>query len=195
MVVIRTRIFTTDSAVYETDPFFDWLCYKAGINDQKSYFTLAAELHRIAFNPMHLIETDKNRAQDGLELRVEFMERYGAQGSAKNRGPCSMLEFLVGLARQMSFIMCDLNGDVEAKTSKYFFVLLGNLGLLKLDDNNYIRLNGDFYVSDAVDRVLNRQYESSGKGGLFPLKGDHGDQKCAEIWYQMQFWLGEHLDI
>ena len=192
---MKRKIHTTDSAVYETDIYFDWLCHKVGMSSKKSYFTLAAVLHGIKFDPGDAFETDKNRAQDGLELRVEFMDRYGAQGSALNRGPCSMLEFLIGLAKRMSFVMCDGEDDIGAKTGHYFWKLIRNLRLLKFDDEHFDELNGDFFVQEAVDRVLLRTYDSNGDGGLFPLHGDYGDQKCAEIWYQMQFWLSEHLEI
>lgn len=184
-----------DSSGFGPDLYFEWLCHKVGMGPEKRYFTLARALHEMIFEPKNVVGNDKNRAQDGLELRVEFMDRYGAQGSALNRGPCSMFEFLVGLARRMSFIMCDGEEDISAKTGHYFWKLIENLRLSKLDDERYSVLNGDFFVQEAVDRVLFRTYSASGEGGLFPLKGDFGDQKCVEIWYQMNFWLGEHLEI
>ena len=195
MKMTKRTIFTTDSAAYETDPYFDWLCRKVGMNEEKSYFEMAAALHAIAFRPGNRIETDRNRAQDGLDLRVEFMNRHGKRGSAINRGPCSMLEFLIGIARRMSFIMCEDEAEADSKTEHYFWKLIRNLQLLKLDDDRYFTLNGDFFVQEAVDRVLMRTYGSDGEGGLFPLHGDYGDQRNVEIWYQMQYWLGEHCEI
>lgn len=192
---MKTRIFTTDSARHTDDPYFDWLCRKVGIGEEKSYYILAHTLHMMAFRPGSRIETDWNRAQDGLALRVEFMEKHGETGTAINRGPCSMLEFLVGLAKRMSFVMCEDEADVGEKTGHYFWKLIRNLRLLKLDDERYSMLNGDFFVQEAVDRVLLRTYEADGDGGLFPLRGDHGDQRNTEIWYQMQLWLGEHAEI
>ena len=194
-MVMTTRTFTKDSTDYATDLYFDWLCHKVDIHsNRKQYSRLAAALHGMAFLPGDF-EMDKNRAQDGLALRVEFMDRYGVQGSARNRGPCTMLEFLIGLAERMSFVMCDGESDISSKTSYYFWILIHNLRLEKLDDERYLQLNGDFYVNEAVDRVLLRTYEVNGEGGLFPLKGSYGNQRKVEIWYQMQFWLGEHMEI
>lgn len=195
MTKVRMKIFTTDSAAYEYDSYFDWLCHLVEIPSVRPYFRLAMTLHGMAFKPEKQIETDENRAQDGLRLRVEFMEKYGVHGSSKNRGPCSMLEFLIALARRMSFVMCEDEADTDSKTSYYFWKLIENLRLLKLDDERFLQLNGDFFVAEAVDRVLHRTYDSTGEGGLFPLKNDHGDQRCDEIWYQMQFWLGENMGI
>ena len=179
------------------DPYFAWLCQKVGAQkaNGQSYYILLATLHTMAFQPGNRIETDKNRAQDGLELRVEFMTMHGAEGSSINRGPCSMLEFLIGISKRMSFVMCEDEMNIEEKTGHYFWKLIRNLRLLKLDDERYSVLNGDFYVQEAVDRVLLRSYDRNGDGGLFPLKGDYGDQRDVEIWYQMQFWLGEHVEI
>lgn len=191
----KRMIFTTDSGASDSDPYFDWLCRKVGMGSEKRYFELGAALHAMAFRPGSRIETDKNRAQDGMELRVEFMNRYGRHGSALNRGPCSMLEFLVGLARKMSFIMCEDGSGTDDKTGYYFWKLIRNLRLLKLDDERYEALNGDFFVQEAVDRVLLRTYDEDGDGGLFPLRRPCGDQRNVEIWYQMQYWLGENFNI
>ena len=176
------------------DPYFQWMCKRVGISpDKKPYFRMAEELHRLIFQPGDAIETDKNRATDGLQLRVDFMERYGAQGSSTNRGPCTMLEFLIGLAYRMSFIMGTNENDLH--TAHYFWEMINNLRLSKLDDDRYDELHGDFYVADAVDRVLYRNYDWDGKGGLFPLKRCLHDQRKIEIWYQMQSWLLESGDV
>ena len=192
---MKTQIFTTDTCTPGTDPYFDWLCRKAGIGEERSYYILASALHMMTFRPGSRIETDKNRAQDGLSLRVEFMEKHGRKGTSINRGPCSMLEFLIGLAKRMSFVMCEDEADVGEKTGHYFWKLIRNLRLLKLDDERYSQLNGDFYVQEAVDRVLMRTYDADGDGGLFPLREPKEDQRNTEIWYQMQMWLGEHTEI
>ena len=185
----------TPRTIYEaeTDPYFQWLCKRVGIPARKKYEKLAAELHRTIFRPGNAIETDANRANDGLQLRVDFMERYGAHGSSDNRGPCTMFEFLIGLARRMAFIMGEENNPLH--TSYYFWRMIENLRLKKLDDGRYDELNGDFFVREAVDRVLYRTYDADGNGGLFPLREAENDQRKVEIWYQMQQWLLESGDV
>ena len=169
------------------DPYFDWLCIT--INN-RNYKELARALHNAEFRAK--FPADQNRGMDGMRLRVIFMERHGEYGSATNRGPCTMLEFLIGIARHMSFLM---NGNAcDHRTAFYFWTLIRNLGLDKLTDENWYRLNGEFYVEDAVDRVINRQYEYNGSGGLFPLRYPKEDQRGIEFWYQMHAWLGENSD-
>lgn len=104
-----------------------------------------------------------------------------------------MLELLIGLADRMSFLMSD--EKQPDKVGYFFWHLVLNLRLAKLKDDIYDELNGDFFVDEAVQRVLDRSYERDGNGGLFPLKRPSKNQRTVEIWYQMQAWLGEHCDI
>lgn len=171
-----------------SDPYFEWLCIT--INN-RNYIELARALHSMEFRAK--LPSDRNRGMDGMSLRVEFMERHGAFGSSTNRGSCTMLEFLIGIAKHMSFLMHGNSSD--HRTAYYFWVLISNLGLDKCTDTNWHVIDGDFYVEDAVHRVLDRQYDYSGKGGLFPLRHPMQDQRTVEIWYQMHSWLGENSDI
>ena len=89
-----------------------------------------------------------------------------------------------------------MNGNAAGhRTGYYFGVLIRNLKLNKLTDENWDILNGDFFVEDAVFRVINRQFDYDGKGGLFPLRHPNEDQRCDEIWYQMHAWLNENSDV
>ena len=170
------------------DPYFDWLCIT--INN-RNYMELARYLHSLEFRAK--LPADQNRGMDGMQLRVDFMERHGAYGSSSNRGACTMLEFLIGIAKHMSFLM---NGNVsDHRTAYYFWVLIRNLGLNKCTDDNWYTINGEFYTEDAVYRVLDRQYDRNGKGGLFPLRHTSQDQRKVEIWYQMHAWLNENSEL
>ena len=178
------------------DPYFEWLCRKVKIGAQygKPYVKLARELHSYKYDTRDMLPMDENRAYDGLELRVIFMNQYGEVGSSTNRGACTMLEFLVGLAGRMNFLMGDEN--TESKRPYYFFSMIRNLMLLKFSDERFEEANGEFFVRDAVERILHRNYDRDGSGGLFPLRNpEAGDQRKKEIWYQMQAWLSEHCAI
>lgn len=177
------------------DPYFQWLCKRVGIGKpDKPYIKLALELHWMIFKPHGPFETDSNRANDGLQQRVIFLDRYGQLGSdSMSRGPCTMLEFLIGLSQRMSFIMGTEENDLH--TAHYFWKLIENLRLNKLTDDRYYELHGDFFVQEAVDRVLFRTYDRNGFGGLFPLKRCMNDQRKVEIWYQMQSWLMESVEF
>lgn len=177
-----------------TDPYFNWLCILIGIDSRTSgrnYGLLARALHSMEFRAK--IPADKNRGMDGMQLRVEFMQQHGPYGSATNRGPCTMLEFFIALAKRMSFLM---NGNSSRHhTEYYFWKMMSNLRLEKLTDDRWEYINGDFFIEDAVLRVQERQYDTNGNGGIFPLRNPIEDQRYVEIWYQMQAWLGENCEI
>lgn len=171
-----------------SDPYFDWLCMLIGTDGHKQ---LVSSLHGIAFHPA--IEMDANRGADGLQLRVEFMNEHGPWGSSSNRGPCTMLELLVALARRMSFLT---GGEgYHGQTGYYFWRMMENLGLNKITDDRWEIMNGPFFVEDACWRINERQYSRNGEGGIFPLRNPSGDQRRTEIWYQMNAWMIENSDV
>ena len=173
------------------DPYYDWLCYLVGGKmSHQGYSRLLMALHEQVFKAK--LPMDANRGGDGLQLRVDFQSEHGPWGSSTNRGPCSYLEFLIGLSKRMSFLMY---GEGNSYTEFYFWKIIGNLGLNKCTDDKYDFMNGDFFVEDAVCRVNDRQYAPDGKGGLFPLVHPDRDQRGVEIWYQMQAWLMEMSNV
>lgn len=147
------------------------------------------------FRASGLVPMDKNRAMDGLQLRVDFMNEHGVLGSSEERGPCSMFEFLIGLARRMSFLMG--SEDNPHRTAHYFWAMIENIGLKVVSDDYWHSRHGEFRVEDAVNRILDRTYDPDGQGSLFPLRGlrPGEDVRTMEIWYQMQLWLGQNSDI
>lgn len=176
----------------DTDPYFNWLCVRAKITPLKRhYFEMARCMHNVRYRN-YIYETDENRANDGLQLRVEYIQKYGALGSSSDRGRCTMLEFMVGLAKRISFLM-GTEHDPHL-TATYFWKMIENLGLLKYDDEHWVECNGEFHVLEAMDRIINYSYEPDGSGGLFPLKYVQGDQRKREIWYQMQNWVTENAE-
>lgn len=171
-----------------SDPYFDWLWIFVG---DERYHRLVSALHQRIFRPK--LDMDANRGADGLQLRVEFMNEHGPWGTSSNRGPCTMLEFLVGLAKRMCFLTYG-DGNHE-RTGYYFWKMIGNLGLYKATDDHWFVINGDFFVDDACWRINERQYQKDGSGGLFPLRNPSEDQRKTEIWYQMNAWLIENSNV
>ena len=177
----------------QDDPYLMWLYEMVGpAKPYRTYKCLISELHSIRFQPV-LLEMDSNRANDGLRLRVDFMEEHGPLGSSSDRGQCTMLELIIGIAKRMDFLMAtDENGR---NIHYYFWKMIENLGLVKLEDDSYYRLNGSFFVLEACNRVIFRNHDANGKGGLFPVKRPREDMRNLDIWYQMQAWLSEHNEL
>ena len=170
--------------------YFNWLCDMMHVDTGvASYWLLFHDLHSIEF--VSHVDHDDNRAADGIALR----ERYSADAPWVDydalEGPCSVLEMMIALAEAMDFEMSDAVNDIR-QPAKYFWEMLGNLGLIKYSDDAYVELDGMYNVRGIVDDFLNRNYLANGRGGLFPLKHTTTDQRNVEIWYQMAGYLREN---
>lgn len=164
------------------EAYFIWLSSKVVSIDfptpSLTFWRLLRKLHSIEF--VWLMQGDDNRAQDGLDLRQEFLNqsRQSANQEWMNLG-CSVLEMLIGFSRRAEFIT-----DIAA--FDWFWTLIDNLGLKELND-----AAGEFNqaVEEAIDRFIWRTYQRNGSGGLFPLNNAERDQRKVEIWYQFSEYL------
>lgn len=155
--------------------YFNWL--RAKVVDptwpQYMYLDLLKILYRTEF--VWTIIGDKNREEDGLELRIYFLnETRLEQDPDWQHEPCSILEVLIAFANRASF-------QTDIPTSEWFWHFLRNLGL-----EQYRTISDEDLP--LIERILNtfvwRIYDPSGYGGLFPLREPLGDQTTVEIWYQ-----------
>ncbi len=165
------------------DWLYDWVCRRR-YSREISYRKLLKYLHTIEFT--YTISKDGNRADDGLRLRHRFARQYHELYDADLylTGPCSVLEMMVALAlRGEETIMDDpLLGD---RTGQWFWGMVTNMGLGSMVDERF----DEQVASDAVYRMINREYEPNGKGGLFTVNRGL-DLREVEIWYQFMW----HLD-
>lgn len=173
--------------------YFDWICELVDIPNfarGRSYQKLLKQLHQIQFN--FIIARDANRAEDGTDLRYRFGYDYQLEGSLISSylddRPCSVLEMLVALAlRCEEHIMSD--PDIGDRTGQWFWGMIKNLGLDSMYDSKF-----DIdYVNFVIDRLLNREYERDGEGGLVTIPDCRQDLRTVEIWYQMMWYLTEVL--
>lgn len=125
---------------------------------------------------------DRNRALDGIDLR----DKYGCSNDLLDE-PCSVLEMLIALAARMENQIMS-NFDEGDRTGQWFWLMINNLGLTRLDDDNFNEEIAGYFI----DRFLNREYESDGSGGgLFVLDHPYQDLRDVEIWIQANWFLGE----
>lgn len=150
--------------------------------DYTHYSRLFKHLNSIDF--YYNIPMDANRYEDGIELRYQF----GRDMNYDNRlianclddHPCSVLEMMVALA-----VRCEeqiiYDDEVDNQAGLIFWDMLDNLDLISMDDYNY----RPWYVDNVITKLLDREYERNGNGGLFTLKDCDEDVRDIEIWYQM----------
>lgn len=63
--------------------------------------------------------------------------------------------------------------------------MITSIGLGGMSDSSFDKR----YTTDCVTRLLNRDYEPNGKGGLFIIQDCEQDLREVEIWYQMNWYL------
>lgn len=173
------------------DVYFDWLCSLTAQTDDptvpRSFRYLAAALYSTSFR--WFVRNDGNRAEDGKELREEFLAVLGSRRVDEewmNR-ECNLFEMLVALSRRAAD---SSYGDPD----EWFWVFIENLELARFTDNVYNH-EIDKEVKETLWRLNSREYGRDGTGGLFPLRNASRDQRRVEIWYQMHAYLLEGLDV
>lgn len=179
----------TDDTLKEE--YFEWIYHKV-IGPKYSYRKLLRRLHEIPFT--YLLQMDENRLEDGLNLRYRFGYEIGVPqqqiANVLDISECSVLEMMAALA-----IRCEENimNDPEAgdQTSRWFMEMLSNLGLSSMDDHRYSQQ----YVDGHIDIFLHRRYDPDGRGGLFHLEHCTEDLRNVQIWYQMNWYLNEIMDL
>ena len=169
--------------------YFEWLIeqLKLSSNHVEHYLTVFSVAHSIPFEAR--VKGDSNRVEDGLALRVEFMNDLDFVGpddeplNLVDDERCTVLEMLVGLSGRL----CELAFSANSSTTKgfWFIMLMDNL---KISSS----IEDEEYISKAFTYMVTRNYHVSGKGGLFPLRRPKEDQRTVELWMQMNQWFLEN---
>jgi hypothetical protein len=166
--------------------YFTWLYSKVGsvkvANPSKTYWALLRKLFTKEF--VWIVANDDNRAEDGRDLRREFMEdeEIASVDDDWMRLGCSMLELLIALSRRLEF-------EAGWSVKHWFWVLIENLNLHLYSDDVPLP---EQEVDDILDCVIWRTYADDGTGGLFPVKHYTQPLPDMEIWYQMCAYLIEN---
>lgn len=172
-------------SAYLDEAYFQWLYAQVSpvrnSNPSRSYWNLLGIIHEKDF--YWWVPNDDNRAEDGRDLRHEFLEQAGVKtvDGLWFTNPCSMLELFIGLSRRLSF-------ETDRPADEWFWELLDNLALRQYNDAVHIP---QIKVEETLDRVIWRTYHPDGSGGLFPLRRADKDQRGVELWYQISDYLYE----
>lgn len=163
--------------------YFNWLCAKVIRLDNPTptlrYDRLLKILHTTEF--VWLVSGDDNRAEDGTDLRRDFLLEAGAPDHPEWRAlPCSIFEMLIAFSKRAEFA-------TDVPHAQWFWEFIDNLGLREFNDASGVVAED---VADILYAFVWRQYSSNGKGGLFPLDGRlHDDMRTVEVWYQFCAYL------
>ena len=163
--------------------YFNWLCAKVlNPSNQIRYWKLLSELHHTEFVWTVDAPMDENRAEDGLDLRREYVDTtHNEPDPSWAWLGCSILEMLIAFSRRAAFV-------TERSSRDWFWECLKNLGIDHLSDGVF----DGHDISGIMERLIWRTYEYNGEGGLFPIHDPGEDQRRVEIWYQFCEYLVDH---
>lgn len=162
------------------EEYFNWLCAKVISPHSNNYYDLMKILYKTEF--VWFIPGDRNRKEDGIELRDYFVNETGFE-----KDPiwfselCSVLEVLISFAQRASF-------QIDIPVRDCFWMFMNNL---KLDEYRQVSSSDLPVIEEILYEFVWRMYESNGYGGLFPLDNPQKDQREVEIWYQFCAWVNE----
>lgn len=150
----------------------------------EGYWKLMQALFTIRFDVV--VYKDRNRALDGIGLREDFIEQSDIPSHVFTdewiNTDASILEVIVALAKRMEFL-------TNTNIRECFWELMTNAGFDRYDDGAF---EGED-VEIICGRIINREYQPDGRGGLFPLNTAHENQTNVELHYQMQYYIFEHM--
>lgn len=176
-------------SAYLDEQYFEWLYSQVcsvETSQIKSYRNLLYLCYQMEY--VWLIPNDDNRLEDGKYLRYEFLELLEISKDKRDQWwmelGCSILEFLVALARRLEF-------ETDIATDIWFLELIDNLGLAKYNDRTRMTEEKKQDIEDTINRMVWRTYRYNGRGGLFPLDHPEEDQREVEIWYQLSAYINE----
>lgn len=163
--------------------YFNWLRARVLAYDAPPYMylDLLKILYRTEF--VWLLIGDKNREDDGLELRIHFLNETGLDNDPYwFENPCSVLEVFIAFAVRASF-------DTDMPVSEWFWIFIANLGM----DSYQGRVSraDEAMINRILETFIFRMYDHSGYGGLFPLREPIENQKELEIWIQFNRFLDD----
>ncbi len=175
------------------DNYFKWLLGILGFKEPIScrYISMLSYMYSTSFKLTDpIVGHDDNRLNDGFELRATYSNNFtmpDLPGIFDEE--VSVLEVLVAFAMRIDD---DIMYDGNLHASKWFFIMVDNLGMTNFTDD---RLGLDWCIDDEeqiLDIWMSRQYGPDGKGSIFPINCNVFDQRDLEMWYQMQEWFKEH---
>lgn len=163
--------------------YFKWLCLKVMYvphpTPSTTYWTLLQTLHSTEF--VWLLSGDDNRAEDGLELRRDFLLEADIPDNIEWRTHpgCSLLEMFIAFSKRAAFMTSEPASD-------WFWEFMDNLGFKECTDGSGITPDE---IGEILYQVVWRTYDLNGRGGIFPIQDPKHDQRDVEIWYQFCEYL------
>ena len=166
--------------------YFNWIYKLVCDDDYLSYKKLLLSLYNIEFTYEYIL--DGNRAKDGISFRYRFGYENGYTNEEistyLDNKPCSVLEMMIALSFRIEEEIM-INSKYGNRTGQWFWNMIVNLGLGKMDDNNF----NEQYVYNVIQDFLHHQYSRDGHGSLIVIPNSQDDLRKVEIWTAFMRYL------
>lgn len=170
------------------EPYFEWL--KSQIEFprtfKKTFEILIWRLHNKEF--VWVVPGDDNRIQDARDLREKFEHEIDTSVFVGYfyKDYVSILEIIITLSKDLEFVASGL-------APEWAWRLIDNLGL----NNFYDPLTKPklIQLDEILERLIWRTYDRDGRGGFFPLLDPKEDQTKVELWYQLNAYVNEIVQV
>lgn len=173
--------------------YFEWLYSQVASVKNQNISRTYDRLFEIFFTKEFIWShpRDANFAQYGIDLRADFLREMPFSADDDPgfmHEACSVFELLIALAKKLAF------DDIEERDLAYWFwEMIENLGLKAFNDAKFRSGRDEAYIHGVLDKVLNREYDSKGNGGLFPLRQARKNQRKEDLLYQAEAYLAESV--
>ena len=97
--------------------YFEYLCNLVNITDDPDSYKMVAKF-MFKTDAYSLLPLDKNREEDGKNIRQQFISKYNLIDKGILEKPCSFLELLIGMCERMAF---NVDESSEIENYGYFF--------------------------------------------------------------------------
>lgn len=168
------------------DPeYIKWICDQLGLRVTK-WRGVMSNLNKIPYR--WYIDTDENRAVEGLNLRNDYFKDRGFNRIDSDNSDCTVLEMLVSLANRLNLDYVGYPGD--EKNGLIFIDFCKNLGIISEESDENQCYSGDFEdISESVDAWLDGDFEENGDGSPFYVPSGDINLQNLSVWSAALGWL------
>ena len=168
------------------DNYYIWLCDLIDLETHSGYSDLISFLYCTEF--IWSVPTDSNRAQDGIDLRLDYISDNPDDDGEWVDDACSWLEMLIALARR---VRTDIMPDFNISVDGWFWQFISDkerINYRNLDDfsSENLPLFQEFvtFLKDDSKKVAKKVANDEKKW-----------QMDEDIWRKINRYLAENYDF
>lgn len=187
--------------------YFHWLQRVSGLTGPLSSMLAETEFISVDGLDDNLMKKAKEEVRrkyaDEIASEEDLNDKDAEALYKSIRGDCCLYEVMVCLSFSINEMFEDL--DAYDGCAHFFGLLLKNSGLDLYDEEDLDTIGESVkeYWKKHVNLIIKREYEPSGRDGLFPLawiedfrdnRKTYTDRRFISLWQQMNDWVDEHTD-